>query len=457
MSSRLIVKVVGLSCAGLLASAMGAGSAWSAGDDELRAELAALRRRVVDLEARVASGGDRARDVPQLTLGGQYRVNSYSSRNDDGNRRQTASRVRIRQNLDLDFDERLRTHLQLELGHTNDNITTTPSSSRANSIAVRHAVIDYAFDNGMRVQTGIVPLSDRFRDTLFSGDWDYNPVAVALTAPLSGGTLRAFAGNLAEGNETWTDDDLAHYQLDFELPLPGESHINLGASFARVADPAGENRLHANFGVGASFPVKDGVVLRGFLLGSRTDRSLLGTIDNADGIAGKLELILSNGLGLMATHASGDSDGTGFLPMMALATTNGYWGYTGILTVQGPTDTGFDGDSVNISNNGFGLTTVQARFARPLNDDFDIHLAAGWFGNSDTPGSRQSRVGLDLLAMGTYHFNRVLGLDFGVAYARLEDGVSGYSNGVIGGATFNQPAGRERDKLAFFTRLQAEF
>ena len=457
MSCSWVGKVAVLACAGLLAGGVVARPGWAASDDDLRAELEALRWRVAELEAQVTDGGASARRGPQVTLGGQYRINSYSSDNDDADGRQTASRVRIRQNLDLEFDERLRTHLQIELGHTNDNITTTQSSSRGNSIDVRHAVIDYAFDSGIRMQAGIVPLSDRFGDTLFSSDWDYNPVALALTAPLLGGTLRAFAADLAEGDEADADDDFVHYQLDYALPLSSEGRIDIGASFASIADPAGESRFHTNYGIGASFPLKGGLLLRGFLLGSWTDRNLLGASDDADGVAAKLELVSGSGLALMATYASGDSDGTGFLPTMALAATNGYWGYTGILTVQGPTDTGFDGDSVNISNNGFGLTTVQVRFTRPLSDELDIYLAAGWFGHSDDPGGRESRVGLDFLAMGTYHFNEVLGLDFGAAYAKLEDSVSGYSNGVIGGASFNQPVGRDRDKLAFFTRLQAEF
>lgn len=86
-----------------------------------------------------------------------------------------------------------------------------------------------------------------------------------------------------------------------------------------------------------------------------------------------------------------------------------------------------------------------------------MYLAAGWFGGTDSPGDRDSLVGVDLLAMGTYHFNEILALDFGAAYARLKDSVSGYSNGVIGGTTFNQPVDADRNKYAFFSRLQAEF
>jgi hypothetical protein len=402
-------------------------------------------------------GADVAAKGPQLTLGGQYRINSYTADNDTGGGHQTASRVRIRQNIDLKFDERLTTHLQLELGHTTDNVTTTNNSSRATNIAVRHAVIDYNFGNDIGFLAGIVPMSDRFGDTLFSADWYYNPVAVSVTAPLLGGTVRAFAANLDEGDESVAEDDFVHYQLDYSMPVSSENKLNFGATLANLPDPMGTDRLHINYGIGGSFRVTDGVLLRSFLVGSHTDRQLLGTNDDARGIAGKLELSWDNGLGLMATYASGDSDGSGFLPIMALATTNGYWGYTGILTVQGPTDTGFDGDSVNVANNGFGLATVQAKYARPLTESLDLYLAGGWFGNTDAPGSRDSLVGIDLLAMGTYHFNEILALDFGAAYARLRDSVSGYSGGVIGGASFNQPVGRERNKYALFTRLQAEF
>ncbi|UKL12929.1 hypothetical protein [Dissulfurimicrobium hydrothermale] len=128
---------------------------------------------------------------------------------------------------------------------------------------------------------------------------------------------------------------------------------------------------------------------------------------------------------------------------MTLAKTYGYWGYTGLLTVQGPTDTGFDGDAVNISNNGYGLTTFQTK-----RDDTDIYLGAGWFGNSRTPDGRSSYLGTDLLTILTYHFTKILALDAGMAYAHLADGVSGYSKGVIGGTAFN--SNTARDKTAFF-------
>ena len=442
---------------GLVLGAVIAGNTWAAPDEsmeDLRAEVQALRLRLAEIETRLETRGgeNNSRSGPEISVGGQYRINSYTADNDQGEDNQTASRVRIRQNLDLRFNEQLKTHLQFELGHTNHNRITTDEK-----IAVRHALIDYTLGNNTNFQAGIVPLSDHFGDTLFSADWDYNPLALSATVPLWGGSLRAFAGNLWEGDESNHDDDFVHYQLDYGIPLSEDSQLNLGASFATIEDINGESSPHINYGIGSAHRLRDDLILRGFVMGSHTDRSLLGTRNDADGIAAKIELISDSGFALMVTTASGDSDGSGFLPIMALASTYGYWGYTGLLTVQGPTDTGFDGDAVNVSNNGFGLTTVQARYARRLTSSFGIHLAAGWFGNTDGPSGRDSTVGLDFLAMGTYRFNEILALDFGGAYARLGDSVSGYSNGVIGGASFNQPLDKDRDKYAFFTRLQAEF
>ena len=144
---------------------------------------------------------------------------------------------------------------------------------------------------------------------------------------------------------------------------------------------------------------------------------------------------------------------------MAFSKTFGYWGYTGILTVQGPTDTGFDFDAVNISNNGLGLTTFQARYVFPVMDKLSLYTAAGWFGNTDAPDERKSTLGIDLFGMGIYKFNRYLELDLGLAYAHMRDSVSGYFQGVQHGGRilFNQDIGEKRDKIVTFGRLQAEF
>lgn len=406
--------------------------------------------------------------VQRIGLGGQYRVNFYSVDSDlpGESDNQTAARLRLRQNVDIGFNEQFRTHVQFELQNTTDNVTTTDfrRGGKETNVSVRHAVMDYTvrsqgiFD-GAVLQAGLLPLQDEFHQTQFSADWDYNPLAAAFIVPTGSGSLRLFAANLDEGSsESDADDDFVHYQADLSVALNDQAGITLTGTALNIADAVGgDSSWHYNYGIGGHVEL-GGAKINGFVLGASTQRGLLGNGD-ASGVAALLELTGAAGAGnygLLVSHASGERDGTGFLMPMAFAQTFGYWGYTGILTVQGPTDTGFDFDGVNMSNNGYGLTSAQARYAFPINANLRGYLAAGWFGNTDAP-SRNDRVGIDFLAMLTYRFNNVLALDLGADYARLEDSVSGYFQGVQGGAAFNQAQGVERDKFALFGRLQAEF
>jgi hypothetical protein len=456
--------------------------------DELQQQVDTIRKQMESLIAEIqAMRGEVAPDTParppdakpisvlaapagtEIGMGGQYRVNAYWADNDDNRDDQTAARARIRQNVDVKFDERFRTHLQLELGHTSDNVATTIASSRGNTVAVRHAVLNYRFDAGIGVQAGIVPLADRFGDTLFSADWDYNPVALVVEAPAGPWNFRAFAANLREsigigGGESEADDDTVHYQLDATLPLDERGGLYVGASYLSISPDSAApfaDGAHYGIGVGADWITHSGLRLAGYVLGSHTDNVLLGTPGDGSGYALKLQIEAPAGpgaLGLMATHASGEADGSGFMPIMGLTGTYGYWGYTGLLTVQGPTDTGIDSDAVNISNNGYGLTTVQARYVLPVTDRFAAYLAAGWFGNTKARG-RDATLGTEVFLMGTYRFNRVLALDFGAAFGWLNDSVSPYFLATPDGtpAAFNVPAEEDRNRQILFTRLQAEF
>jgi len=430
--------------------------------------LEALQREVDELKREQAEQqAEKTSSKPQVSFGGQYRINFYTADNDTNNvapddDNQTAARIRIRQNVDLMFREKFKTHLQLELQHTTDNVTTTDQrrGGEETNVSVRHAVMDYTFGNGANLQAGIVPLSDFFHDTLFSSDWDYNPLAGAVNVPVGPGTLRAFAANLEEGAENIDADDFVHYQLDYILPVQENGQLVFSGTALNLEDAGGGgDSWHYNFGIGGQFELRDGLALNSFVIGSSTEEHLLGTSDDASGVALLLELTGTLGpgnFGVLTSYASGDSDGTGFLPVMAFAETFGYWGYTGILTVQGATDTGFDFDGVNISNNGLGMASVQAKYAFPVVDALSGYVAAGWFGITDA-SSRDDNVGFDLVAIGTYRFTKEFALDLGAAYARLNDSVSGYFQGVQGGVTFNQDEDVDRDKLVFFGRLQAEF
>jgi len=401
-------------------------------------------------------------DAPSVSFGGQYRINAYMG--DDGiEGSHTAGRARLRQSLDIQFTEHFKTHLQAELGHTTDNMMTTTGSDRKTNLSARHAVMDYTFDNKINMQAGLLPLTDYFGDTLFSSDWDYNPLALAMTAPLGQGTVRAFAATLREMNERNNNDDVTHYQLDYILPW-AQHRFNVGASVVTLPNSQGESRFSANYGIGGQWFWDQKTRLNTFILGSYSEQGLISQ-EAASGVAAKLELIRDlpfGSLGAMATHASGHREGRGFIPVMALSGVNGYWGYTGFLTVQGFTDTGLgDSDGINFANNGYGMTSLQTKYTFPITQKLDGYLGAGWFGNTSAQG-RRSDVGYDVLLMGSYHFNRYLSLNFGGAYAYITDSLSPYYNrgdsfGVVGGGVFRQDIGEYRHKQMLFTRLQAEF
>ncbi len=406
-----------------------------------------------------------------VKFGGQYRINFYNARNEKNNVQgdhddQRAARLRIRQNIDFVFSENLRTHLQIELQHVSDNVTTTDLrlGGKSTSLSVRHAVITYLFGNKSVLQAGILPLHDYFHDAFFSSDWDYNPLAACLEVPVLKGKLRFFAADLKEGEEDVAQDDFLHYQADYIMDINGYSFIISGTALNLQEDASygKDDAWHYNFGFAYSLPLIMGWKINGFLAASYTDKKLIGTNEDANGIALLAELTrkLNHGkFSLLLSHATGDKDGEGFLPPMAFSKTFGYWGYTGILTVQGPTDTGFDFDAVNISNNGLGLTTVQAKYEFPLTDKFSGYTAAGWFGNTHSSEGRDSMLGIDLIGMCTYKLTDLLRLDVGFAYAHLMDSISGYFQGVQNGGRipFNQDVDQERDKIVTFGRLQMEF
>lgn len=488
MKTRTSHSLFAASCRGrklLVSGVLGAGLAASllpqpalAVDAELEKRLETLQREIEAIKAQMRTSAatvgapQAAPGGPQASFGGQYRINAYSADNDvAGQGRQTAARMRIRQNIDLKFSEQFKTHLQMELSHTTDNVTVTAQSNRATNVSVRHGVLDYTTTGGTNLQAGIVPLMDNFGRILFDSDWNYNPLAASVTVPLGRGNMRAFAATLNEtvgpGGETVSKDDTTHYQFDYVLPIERGGKLNAGLSYVSLTPDTGpvfRSKRNINYGLGWQSGF-GGLGVSVYALGSQTDREIFdptGANGTGKGRGGALKAELTGKLaagdfGLLATYASGQRGGNGFIPTLATVRANSYWGYTGILTVQGPTDTGIDGDSVNISNNGYGLSTVQAKFTFPVAADLSGYMAAGWFGNTKAPSGRSGGVGTDLLLMGTYRFDKFLALNFGFAYAKLKDGVSGYSNGIIGGASFNQGSGVNRDKKALFARLQAEF
>lgn len=386
---------------------------------------------------------------------GQYRINSYFVNNDKDNQDiQTASRFRIRQSIDIKFDDNLKSYLRFQLNHTNEN-TTNAQDVNSNDVQIRHAVIDYRPIPNNRFKVGLVPVLEFYHDTLYSKSWGYNPFALEGFSKVSNIQLHYFISQLQENKETNSSDDFNHFQFDIIYHFSDKLSISASSSYLTILDLGS----HLNVMFKADAKISDNSSAMAIIMGSNSDKTLLNSAKNAQGYAILLELLQSYSkfnVGLMFTHASGKKDGTGFLVPMSFTKTNSYWGYTGVITVMPQTDTGFASDSVHISNNGFGMSSYQAKISFYPNKKTLLYFGTGFFNDSHA-AHRDSIVGYDAVAMYAYDFNDYLSIDIGIDYAQLNDSLSGYTKGVIYGTSFNQAQGVTRYKTAIFSRLQLEF
>src|SRR3990172_11631757 len=174
---------------------------------------------------------------------GQFRINSYFQESSDGDTiiggspaeadDAMASRLRFRPTWDVSLDNGVAMHLQLNIGHINSNIanaryTLNGSSSGDPVVALRHGYISAPIPNytDFKIVAGLVPMSDKFGDTLFSADWDYNPLTYMLLGKVWDIELRIAHGNLAEGAESsHPADDIDQWFFD------ADTKTGFGASF----------------------------------------------------------------------------------------------------------------------------------------------------------------------------------------------------------------------------------
>jgi hypothetical protein len=378
---------------------------------------------------------------------GQFRINSYNQSQDSGDTNtatgkdrgsvtNAASRLRYRPTWDVEMDEGVKMHMQLNIGHIRDNT----SNARWNhdgtgaAVALRHAYVLAPVTEGVSLIGGLVPISDKFGDTLFSGDWDFNPLTYALLINTGGVDIRAGYATLAEGSEAnlinknmasedKKTDDTSAYVLDADYGPVGASYYSI------VADEGGGNLTETYIGVRGSYDFGF-LSLNGFFL-SNSGEMKATKISNS-GTAIKVEAKVPVGsakIGAMFITASGDKNGKGFVTPLQLIGHHGYWGYTGKLNIQGPTDTGID-DPIRIDGSRYadgggttdGLTTIQANVSFPVSESLSLYGAAGTFSLVDPVAGREKDVGTDIYAEGKYSFGGSLNLQFGADIATLGKG-----------------------------------
>lgn len=392
-----------------------------------------------------------------VTHKGQYRINFYSVDNDySGQDQQQAARMRIRQEINIRYSSELKSSLRLQLSHTNENVTDA-TDVNGNGVLIRHAVIDYRPKKSLHLKTGTVPVLEYQNDLLYSKSWGYNPLALEGFSEQGRWLLHYFAASLKEGSENNITDDAFHYQLDLIWHPSDTLSLAFSATLMDIFYQA-EEGFHTNGGARLSYKGR-GTELRANLLYSHTDGALLGGYEG-EGWAAACEMLRKTervSWGFLATHASGSRFGSGFLVPVSFTGTTTYWGYSGIVTQQFETDTGFTSDSIHMSNNGYGLSSVQLKGEYTVSHGHKIYSALGWFGNSKASG-RSRDVAYEAVIIDRHQLSRQLSLNLGLDYATLYDSLSGYTQGVFGGnSSFNNGVGEIRHKIAMFGRVQLAF
>lgn len=431
------------------------------------------------------SGLEKA-DAVETDWHGQFRINSYyqdASKDDvftKGDDIQ-ASRLRFRPTLDFKWDNGVKAHIQLNIGHINSNIanaryTLDGSSSGDSVVSLRHGYISAPIPNytDFTLVAGLVPMSDKFGDTLFSADWDYNPLTYMLLGNVGGIEFRMAHGNLDEGAESsHPADDLDQWFFD------ADTKTGFGASFyvlndntkptSSVTGASTTNEYYAGVRYNGKLSSADFNAFVVYNWGQRKVPSGVAERENS-GFAVKAEVkvpVHTARVGLMGIYASGDKDfndatkdsASSFITPMSIVGTTGYWGYTGKLNVQGPTDTGVDTSFVNIDGGGYatnntnlgnGLVTVQLNAAIPITSKLEGYAAAGWFSHTDAASGFDKYIGTDLYAQLKYMLWESLNIEAGVDYAMLG---KGHPDSVVLGVA-NQAT---RNETLVFSRLQLEF
>jgi hypothetical protein len=316
-----------------------------------------------------------------FTFGGQFRINAFAERSfDDVPTTLLGERIRLRPTARFALRGRVTGMLQLEANQVDNGFV----------FRARYADAGVRIGRG-ELHAGLLPLSDRFGDTLFSADWDFNPLALSWVSGQGEWNARVAAGLVFQGASPNTAiDDVALALADLDRGPVGVSVVMVSGA-AEAAVIPGTTLIVP----GVRFTPELGVgTLAVGLLGSALLRDEL---DGAFGAAARVELVHPVGeatLSVLAVYATGGglaSDGPShaFVTPMSLFGFHGYWGYTGRLTVQGPTDQGMDdpynldGGTYDRSNLGRGMATLQARLTGPLTEQISLGGAAGAFAGAE--------------------------------------------------------------------------
>lgn len=279
------------------------------------------------------------------------------------------------------------------------------------------------------LSVGILPLSDQFSDALFSADWDFNVGGAILEGKFDDSNYRLGYVRLVEGVGTVDMDELgkdAHLVIsDYNFSLGTGNTAGIHAYYFRNDVEILGQMQQAWFGLTGSTLVGEASI-NGFGLvntGELNDES-------HTGFAAKLEAKLpieNSTLSVQVLYTSGDDEGevnNQFVTMQSLVGTEGYWGYTHILTANGPSDVNDLG--LDIGNaRGFadraGLFTPQVKLDVPIiTEKLDLQATGGYF-LASKERNETTTIGAEIGGQLRLKVAEHLHWEAGAAYAVLDD------------------------------------
>ncbi len=377
-------------------------------------------------------------DLYKLDLSLQYRV-MYNRSNLPGAGGSIFSdlkdydffRQRFRLTLDIQPTKRVGGFVQLEyrggwgvgpdISDPRGGISQSIAFNRLSARGVRYGYV-YAFlGEGHKLSTGILPVSDKVGDTLFSADWDFNVGGISLEGKLNGSDYRLGYLRLVDTVSSGVDREGEFYILDF-LHSKFGAHIYFFSNNRGSGLPGllGSKIKEGWYALTSSFTLGKAELNAFFMINNGT---YSGTSHTGIAVKGEGRFSFSKtDLSLLCIYTTGNEEGFGkrsFLTPMGILGSGGYWSYSHIFTPQGPSDVN-DLD-LEIGNNGAGLFTSQAQLKFPkVLKNLDLKLMGGIF-FSDKERNKSRSMGFEIGGEFTLFIDRYLAFDLGSSYARLGD------------------------------------
>ncbi len=351
-------------------------------------------------------------------------------------------RQRLRLNLEIQPVEKAGAFIQLE--YRGGWGGSSPASSdpreagvslnafnRLQARGVRYGYIYYTPSDKSSLAAGIIPVSDRLGDVLFSADWDFNVGGITWNSTAAGHDYRLAYVRLVDGvgssdktaidqngdlivaDVTKSISDMAQLGLHvYYLNLPGKTAIEAGFS-GKVTQGWYAVSGSADF---------ERAKLNGFVC---VNKGSFGDNDNT-GFALKAEGAIPVGtptLNIMGVYSSGDDEGEApdsqFRTVQGMFGTEGFWAYCHIFTSNPPSDVNDFG--VGLDNNGRGLLSLQAKGETPITEKLSGEVSAGWFQASAENADGNSDMGAEIGGVLTCEMAEHLNLQVGTAYDILGD------------------------------------